>query len=108
MVKPSYKRVDVAASLEQKQTLSNLNSESINAKEIAGEEITSIESKASGNNANIGGIKVSTKNGWFAARPSGTEMVYKIYAESFNGEEHLNELISEAEQVVSTAFSNVK
>ncbi len=102
--KPSYKRVDVAATLEQKQKLSKLSSEDIHAKTIAGETITKVEVKASGNGASIGGIKVQTASGWFAARPSGTEMVYKIYAESFNGEEHLELLINEAEQVVATAF----
>ena len=67
---------------------------------LAGEPITSVQTHAPGNNAAIGGVKVSTENGWFAARPSGTEQIYKIYAESFNGESHLQELIAEAEALV--------
>lgn len=102
---PSYKRVDVAATLEQKKKLSALTAEDIRATQIAGEDIEKTESTASGNGASIGGIKVQTANGWFAARPSGTEMVYKIYAESFKGAEHLNLLIEEAEQVVASAFN---
>ena len=102
---PSYKRVDVAATLEQKNKLSCLTAKDISATQIAGEGIDKIESVASGNGAKIGGINVQTENGWFAARPSGTEMVYKIYAESFKGSEHLNLLIEEAEQVVAKAFS---
>jgi phosphoglucomutase len=98
---PSYKRIDVAASLEQKQKLSSLTVNDIVAKTMANEEITNIQTHAPGNNASIGGVKVSTQNGWFAARPSGTEDVYKIYAESFKDEGHLSNIITEAEELVA-------
>ena len=102
---PHYKRVDVAASLEQKQALSAMDVSVIETSELAGECITNIQTKAPGNDAAIGGVKVSTENGWFAARPSGTENVYKIYAESFLGETHLNKLIAEAEELVNRVIS---
>ena len=76
----------------------------ITSTELAGEAITSIQTHAPGNNAAIGGVKVSTENGWFAARPSGTEDVYKIYAESFKGETHLEQLIEEAQSLVDGVF----
>lgn len=98
--KPHYQRVDVAASLEEKQKLSAMDASVVTNEQLAGEAITSVQTHAPGNNAAIGGVKVSTDNGWFAARPSGTEQIYKIYAESFNGETHLQELIQEAEQLV--------
>ncbi|MBC3764339.1 phosphoglucomutase (alpha-D-glucose-1,6-bisphosphate-dependent) [Neptunicella marina] len=104
--KPSYKRIDVAASLEQKQILSQLNKQDVKATELAGEKIEAVMTHAPGNNAAIGGVKVCAQNGWFAARPSGTENVYKIYAESFLGEDHLNQLVSEAEQLVSQVFEH--
>lgn len=97
---PVYQRVDVAASLEEKQKLSAMDASVVSSDQLAGEEIISVQTHAPGNNAAIGGVKVSTENGWFAARPSGTEQIYKIYAESFNGETHLQELISEAEELV--------
>ncbi|QJR79677.1 alpha-D-glucose phosphate-specific phosphoglucomutase [Alteromonas pelagimontana] len=97
---PYYLRVDVAASLEEKKKLSAMDVSVITNDTLAGEPILSIQTQAPGNNAAIGGVKVSTKNGWFAARPSGTEQIYKIYAESFNGENHLQELIQEAEDLV--------
>ena len=97
---PVYSRVDVAATLEQKQKLSAMDASVVTSDTLAGEPITSVQTHAPGNNAAIGGVKVSTENGWFAARPSGTEQIYKIYAESFNGESHLQELISEAEALV--------
>ena len=97
---PHYTRIDVAASLAQKQTLSSLSKSDISANTMAGEAITNIQTHAPGNNAAIGGVKVSTQNGWFAARPSGTENVYKIYAESFNGKSHLQDIIKEAEELV--------
>jgi phosphoglucomutase len=95
-----YKRVDAQASIEQKAKLKNLSPEDIKSKELAGEEIENIFTKADGNNATIGGLKVVTKNGWFAARPSGTEDIYKIYAESFISNEHLELIISEAQKIV--------
>jgi phosphoglucomutase len=101
---PSYIRIDVAASLMQKQKLSSLTVSDIAAKTMAGESIINVQTHAPGNNASIGGIKVSTQNGWFAARPSGTEDVYKIYAESFKGETHLQHIISEAEALVAKAI----
>jgi phosphoglucomutase len=76
----------------------------IQSKELAGETITNIQTHAPGNNAAIGGVKVSTENGWFAARPSGTEEIYKIYAESFNGTEHLGLLVKEAQALVEQVF----
>ena len=97
---PVYSRVDVAATLEQKQKLSAMDASVVTSDTLAGEPITAVQTHAPGNNAAIGGVKVSTENGWFAARPSGTEQIYKIYAESFNGESHLQELIAEAEALV--------
>ena len=97
----SYQRVDVAASLDEKQRLSSMDASVVTSAQLAGEAITSVQTHAPGNNAAIGGVKVSTANGWFAARPSGTEQIYKIYAESFNSETHLQELIAEAEALVA-------
>ena len=71
---------------------------------MAGERITAKLTKAPGNGASIGGLKVTTENGWFAARPSGTEKIYKIYAESFQGEDHLQQIVAEAQQIVSDAL----
>jgi len=81
-----------------------LTAEQITSSELAGEKITNILTKAPGNGADIGGLKVETANGWFAARPSGTENIYKIYAESFKGEEHLRKLQEEAQKVVDDAI----
>lgn len=102
--KPSEKRVDAPANSEQKKLLGKLSPEQIHSKELAGEKIISILTKAPGNNASIGGIKVTTQNGWFAARPSGTEDIYKIYAESFKGDDHLQALLSEAQVIVDKAI----
>jgi phosphoglucomutase len=101
---PCYGRVEAVASLEQKKVLTALSSSDITADVLAGEKIESILSHAPGNNAAIGGIKVVTDNGWFAARPSGTEEIYKIYAESFINEQHLQTIIEEAQDMVSAAF----
>lgn len=98
--KAYYKRVDAVANYEQKAKLKNLSVKDITSKTLANEEIENIYTNASGNNASIGGLKVTTKNGWFAARPSGTEDIYKIYAESFISEEHLELLIKEAQDLV--------
>lgn len=103
---PVYTRIDVAASHAQKQVLSKMDKSVIKTKELAGETIESIQTHASGNNAAIGGVKVSTQNGWFAARPSGTEDVYKIYAESFNGKAHLDALVKEAQALVDEVFKS--
>jgi len=102
--KSYYRRVDAHASFEQKAKLKNLSVEDITSKTLANEEIENIYTKASGNNASIGGLKVTTKNGWFAARPSGTEDIYKIYAESFINEEHLELLLKEAQDLVSKSI----
>ncbi|MGO5000154.1 phosphoglucomutase (alpha-D-glucose-1,6-bisphosphate-dependent) [Oceanisphaera sp. W20_SRM_FM3] len=101
---PVYKRVDAPASLAQKQVLATLNPDAIEASTLAGDTITARLTTAPGNNAAIGGLKVVTEHGWFAARPSGTEQVYKIYAESFRGVEHLDLLIEEAQTLVKAAF----
>jgi len=103
---PCYGRVEAVASLEQKKVLTKLSSGDVTADTLAGEKITQILSHATGNNAAIGGIKVITDNGWFAARPSGTEEIYKIYAESFIDEQHLQTIISEAQTIVSAAFKS--
>lgn len=102
--RPSYTRIDVATNLEQKQALTALNATDIKAKTLAGEEIVQVLTHAPGNDASIGGVKVCARNGWFAARPSGTENVYKIYAESFLGEDHLAQLVNEAQTLVSDVF----
>jgi phosphoglucomutase len=101
---PAYRRIDAPATREQKAVLSKLSPEQISASELAGERITSVLTRAPGNDAPIGGVKVSTEHGWFAARPSGTEDVYKVYAESFLGEEHLERIISQAQLVVADAL----
>jgi phosphoglucomutase len=101
---PVYTRIDVAANHAQKQVLSKMDKSVIQSTELAGETITNIQTHAPGNNAAIGGVKVSTENGWFAARPSGTEDIYKIYAESFNGSEHLDLLVKEAQSLVEQVF----
>ncbi|MDR0950409.1 MAG: phosphoglucomutase (alpha-D-glucose-1,6-bisphosphate-dependent) [Candidatus Ancillula sp.] len=100
-----YARIDAPATLEEKDKLSKLSPEQVTAETLAGEEITAKMTKAPGNGAAIGGLKVTTKNAWFAARPSGTENVYKIYAESFISEEHLAQVQYEAKAVVAKALS---
>jgi len=102
---PVYERIDAAATKEQKAKLAKLSPTQVTAKQLAGEPITAILTEAPGNHAAIGGLKVTTENGWFAARPSGTEDVYKIYAESFNGNDHLKQIQTEAQQLVNKAIS---
>ncbi len=102
---PVYKRIDAPASGPQKAVLKKLSADDVTAEKLAGEEITQKLTHASGNGAAIGGLKVTTENGWFAARPSGTEEIYKIYAESFKGEEHLAQIIEEAQAIVSATFA---
>jgi phosphoglucomutase len=102
---PIYQRIDAAATPEQKAKLAKLSPAQVTATTLAGEPITSILTEAPGNHAAIGGLKVTTENGWFAARPSGTEDVYKIYAESFNGQSHLTQIQSEAKAVVAAAIA---
>jgi len=101
---PAYRRIDAAATREQKAILAKLSPAQISVSELAGEPITAVLTRAPGNDAPIGGVKVSTEHGWFAARPSGTEDVYKIYAESFLGEEHLERIIGQAQLVVGDAL----
>jgi phosphoglucomutase len=103
--RPLYIRIDAAATPPQKAVLKKLSPEMVAAQELAGERIVAKLTRAPGNNAEIGGLKVITQNGWFAARPSGTEDIYKIYAESFLGEEHLQKIQEEAVRIVSAAFS---
>ncbi|HEY4876201.1 MAG TPA: phosphoglucomutase (alpha-D-glucose-1,6-bisphosphate-dependent) [Puia sp.] len=99
-----YDRVEAKATTAQKELLAKLSPEQIKIKELAGEKIISVITKAPGNNAPIDGLKVSTQNGWFAARPSGTEDIYKIYAESFLGEAHLRRIEQEAQSIVDDAL----
>jgi len=101
---PAYARTDVAATREQKARLGELAADDVTATELAGEPITARLTSAPGNGEPIGGLKVTTESGWFAARPSGTEDVYKIYAESFRGAEHLARIQEEARDVVSAAL----
>jgi phosphoglucomutase len=101
---PAYQRIDAPATPEQKNALKRLAPEAITATTLAGDPIEERLSRAPGNDAAIGGIKVTTAHGWFAARPSGTEDVYKIYAESFRGEDHLQRIQQEAVEIVSAAF----
>ena len=100
----TYDRVEAAATPEQKAKLGKLNPDQITQKTIAGEKITGVLTRAPGNNASIGGLKLETENGWIAARPSGTENIYKIYAESFRGRDHLNEMLKEAQEIVDAAL----
>ncbi|WP_406076533.1 phosphoglucomutase (alpha-D-glucose-1,6-bisphosphate-dependent) [Micromonospora sp. NBC_00858] len=102
---PSYARIDAPATREQKAVLGKLSPEQVTATELAGEPITATLTSAPGNGAPIGGLKVSTQSGWFAARPSGTEDVYKIYAESFQGPEHLARIQQEAKNLVDGVLS---
>jgi phosphoglucomutase len=103
--KPVSNRVDAAATVEQKKKLSSLSPQQVLSTELAGEKIQNVLSHAPGNGAAIGGVKVVTENGWFAARPSGTENIYKIYGESFKGAEHLGRILEEAQQLVDKALS---
>jgi len=101
---PHYTRIDAAATPEQKARLGKLSPEAVRESSLAGEPITARLTRAPGNNAPIGGLKVTTSSGWFAARPSGTENIYKIYAESFRDEKHLQTIVAEAQQIVSNAL----
>ncbi|WP_099021657.1 phosphoglucomutase (alpha-D-glucose-1,6-bisphosphate-dependent) [Mycolicibacterium palauense] len=102
---PTYARIDAPADREQKARLAKLSAEQVSATDLAGEPITAKLTTAPGNGAALGGLKVTTENAWFAARPSGTEDVYKIYAESFKGPEHLAEVQEAAREVVNTVIS---
>ncbi len=101
---PAYERIDAPANAEQKTILANLSPENIKSKQLAGEPIVKVLTKAPGDGNAIGGVKVMSEHGWFAARPSGTEEIYKIYAESFLGKEHLSRIQEEAQSIVSEAL----
>jgi len=101
---PAYERIDAPATLAQKEILRRLTPAQLNQRELAGEKILKTLTVAPGNGASIGGIKVIAESGWFAARPSGTEEVYKIYAESFRGVEHLHRIQTEAQELIARAF----
>jgi phosphoglucomutase len=101
---PVYERIDAPATPEQKAILLKLSPADLHAAELAGEKIEAALTTAPGNGAPIGGLKVVTANGWFAARPSGTESVYKLYAESFLGEDHLRRIQKEARELIAQTF----
>jgi len=103
--RPEYRRIDAPATPEQKEVLGKLTPEQLRASDLAGERIVSVLTTAPGNGAPIGGLKVLTESGWFAARPSGTEDVYKIYAESFKGSDHLERLLADAQAIVDSALA---
>jgi phosphoglucomutase len=96
-----YERIDAPATPEQKEVLQNLSADQVRTTSLAGEKIDAVLTNAPGNGARIGGLKVTAKNGWFAARPSGTESIYKIYAESFEGVDHLRRIQDEAQTIVN-------
>jgi phosphoglucomutase len=98
---PAYERVDAPATPEQKERLAKLSPQQVKLTELAGEKIQTILTRAPGNDAPIGGLKVVATSGWFAARPSGTEDIYKIYAESFQGADHLHRILEEAQTIIN-------
>jgi phosphoglucomutase len=102
---PFYNRVDATATPAQKELLAKISSRQVKITELAGEKIRTILTSAPGNGAPIGGIKVISESGWFAARPSGTEDIYKIYAESFHGADHLRSILEEAQTIVNDALA---
>jgi len=102
---PYYVRIDAPASPEQKRRLSRLAPDAVTATKLAGETILARQTRAPGNDASIGGLKVVTKNGWFAARPSGTENIYKLYAESFTSQLHLQSIVDEAQEIVTRTLN---
>jgi phosphoglucomutase len=103
---PCYERIDAPATARQKTILQNLSPEKLQVSELAGDQVLSVLSKAPGNGASIGGVKVVTRHGWFAARPSGTEEVYKLYTESFRGLDHLKRVQTDAQAIVRRAFES--
>ena len=102
---PCYTRVDVPATAEEKKRLRAMDSRNVTASELAGERIEAVLTRAPSNDASIGGVKVVARNGWFAARPSGTENIYKVYAESFRGPEHLDAIVQQAREIVAGALA---
>ena len=105
---PFYERIDASATPEQKELLKTLSPNQIGMMELAGEPIRAKLTVAPGNCLPLGGIKVIAENGWFAARPSGTEDIYKIYAESFRSEDHLRQIQQEAQNIIGRLFENAK
>lgn len=103
---PIYERIDAPATRAQKAALQKFSPQQVQSRELAGEPITAMLTEAPGNKASIGGLKVTTANGWFAARPSGTEDVYKLYAESFNGQAHLRRIQEDAQALIQQVFSS--
>jgi phosphoglucomutase len=100
-----YDRIEAPATPDQKSLLAKLSPKQVTITELAGEKILTVLTNAPGNNAPLGGLKISTEHGWFAARPSGTEDIYKIYAESFQGKEQLARIIGEAQTIVNGAIA---
>lgn len=105
--KSFFNRIDAKASIEQKTLLKKLSKQQVDTTQLAGEKIQGVFTDAPGNNAPIGGVKVNTENGWFAARPSGTEDIYRIYAESFKSADHLQEIITDAKKIISDVFATI-
>ena len=105
---PFYERIEAPASFKQKERLKRISADQIHGKELAGEKIQSILTHAPGNGAAIGGVKVIAQNCWFAARPSGTEDIYKIYGESFLNQEHLDLILKEAQLIVDASLKDTK
>ena len=105
---PVYERIDAPATPEQKAILAKLSPDQVSARELADDAIEGMLTAAPGNGAPLGGLKVVTKRGWFAARPSGTENVYKLYAESFAGEDHLRKIQQEAQALIAKVFAGNK
>jgi phosphoglucomutase len=103
---PLYTRIDAPATPEQKAALAMLSPEAVKTTELAGEPIVATLTRAPANNASIGGLKIVSKSGWFAARPSGTENIYKIYAESFRDQNHLDAIVAEAQKIVTDALTH--
>src|SRR5205085_1185107 len=103
--RPVYERIDAPATSEQRAKLAKLSPHDIPVSELAGEHIDTVLTTAPGDGSPIGGIKVVTRNGWFAARPSGTEDVYKIYGESFRGRDHLTQIQHEAQSMIAGVFN---
>jgi phosphoglucomutase len=103
---PFYERIDAPASSAQKNLLKGLSAEKLGMSELAGEPVQAALTSAAGNGQSFGGIKVISENGWFAARPSGTEDVYKIYAESFRSQAHLRQIQQDAQSAITKAFES--
>jgi phosphoglucomutase len=104
---PAYERIDAPATAEQKTILKRLSPEQLKISTLGGEPITAMSTRAPGNDAPLGGLKVVTESGWFAVRPSGTEDVYKLYAESFRGTDHLRRIQAEAQALVEATFADL-